>query len=140
MPELALFYGTVPNSIPTSTVTAQWGVQVRKRAYQERYASYWQSTASLTRSGRAVDAVLMPLAPSASVEPGKGRYLGYTGVGNVLDYSAAVVPVGTVDKEVDGKDGYLPVSEMDREIWESCELKVFAFLEGCKTIWQRVWW
>ena len=130
----------MPNIIPTSTVTAQWGVQVRKRDYQERYASYWQSTASLTRSGRAVDAVLMPLAPSASVEPGKGRYLGYTGVGNVLDYSAAVVPVGKVDKEVDGRYEYLPISEMDREVWESCELETSSFPEVCEAIWQRVQW
>lgn len=66
----------------------------------------------------------MPVASSASVEPGKGRYFGYTGVANVLDYTAVVVPVGTVDKEVDGKggqNGYVPFSEMDREIWESCE-------------------
>ena len=61
------------------------------------------------------------------MEPGKGRYFGYTGVGNVLDYTAVVLPVGTVDKDVDVKGGkggeneYLPVTEMDQEIWESCE-------------------
>lgn len=104
-----------------------WALELRKRTYQERYASYWQSTASLTQSGRVVDAIIMPVAPSASVEPGKGRYFGYTGVGNVLDYTAVVLPVGTVDKEVDrmGAKGqekeYVPLSEMDREIWESCE-------------------
>lgn len=97
---------------------------MRKRAYQERYLSYWQSTASLTRSGHAVDAVIMPAAPSASVEPGKGRYFGYTGVANVLDYAAVVVPSGKVNKDVDVKwegSRHAPVSDMDREIGESCK-------------------
>ena len=111
----------MPDSLPSSSITAHWAVQVRKRAYQERYAAYWQSTASLTRSKRVVDAVLMPVAPSASVEPGKGKYLGYTGVANVLDYSAAVLPVGNVDREVDGKEEYVAISEMDQEVWNSCE-------------------
>ena len=63
----------------------------------------------------------MPVAPSASVEPGKGRYLGYTGVANVLDHSTVVLPVGNVGKEVDEKEEYVAISEMDQEVWKSCE-------------------
>jgi amidase len=46
---------------------------------------------------------------------------GYTGVYNLLDFAAAVVPVTRVDREVDRKvEGYKPVSEFDRKIWDSC--------------------
>ena len=69
------------------------------------------------------------------MEPGKGRYFGYTGVANVLDYTAVAVPVGRVDEEIDvkGGDGYVPTGETDREIWESCEWgsSSFAFVFGC---------
>lgn len=75
----------------------------------------------------------MPVAPSASVEPGKGRYLGYTGVGNVLDYSAAVLPAGNVDKEIDGTEEHVPLSEMDQEIWESCEFENL-FVPECREL------
>ncbi len=79
-----------------------------------------------------VDAVVMPVAPSASVKPGEGRYFGYTGVGNVLDLSAVTVPVGWVDKNVDVKNseqqGYEAKGDMDREIWESCECRKFFCL------------
>lgn len=72
-----------------------------------------------------IDAVILPVAPSASVRPGEGRYFGYTGVANVLDFSAATVPVGWVDKRLDGRgpeqEGYEPTGDMDREIWESCK-------------------
>ena len=124
VPQLAISYGTKPGSVSTSTVNEHWALQVRKRTYQERYLSYWQSTTSLTRSGQVVDAVILPVAPSASVEPGKGRYFGYTGVANVLDYAAITMPLGKVDKYIDMKrppDEHVPVSDMDREIWESCE-------------------
>ena len=119
-------YGTKFGGIPVSSVTSLWALQKRKYEYQERYLSYWRSSAQSTRSGRPVDAVLLPVAPSASVEPGKGAYFGYTGVANVLDYVAAVVPVTRADREVDIKEkehvgSYQPISDMDRQIWESCK-------------------
>ena len=39
---------------------------------------------------------------SSLVEPAKGKYFGYTGVGNVLDYTVVTVPAGKVDRSVDG--------------------------------------
>lgn len=38
-------------------------VNVEKREYQKEYMDYWNSTASLTGTGRAIDAVITPLAP-----------------------------------------------------------------------------
>lgn len=64
----------------------------------------------------------MPVAPSASVRKGEGRYFGYTGVANVLDFTAMTVPMGKVDKSVDVRDeSYQPIGDMDKEIWAQCK-------------------
>lgn len=42
---------------------------VAKREYQKEYLEYWNSTASLTGTGRPVDAVLSPVAQFAAARP-----------------------------------------------------------------------
>ena len=52
--------------------------------------------------------------------------LGYTTFVNVLDYSAAVLPVTLVDKHIDVSDeGYEPMNEQDEKTYKSCELSSF---------------
>ena len=42
---------------------------------------------------------------------------------NLLDYSAAALPVTTVDKSIDVVDeGYKPISATDEKVWKGCEL------------------
>ena len=41
---------------------------------------------------------------------------------NLLDYSAAVLPVTTVDKKIDVvEEEYKPISATDEEVWKSCK-------------------
>lgn len=41
---------------------------------------------------------------------------------NALDYTASVIPVTTVDKNVDVIDrDYKPISEVDERVWKSCK-------------------
>jgi amidase len=52
---------------------------------------------------------------------------GYSVWVNLLDYSAAVLPVTTVDKTVDVVDeGYKPISGADEKVWKGCELSSLA--------------
>ena len=114
VPELEMSYGK--KATDAFTITDHWALQVRKRDYQQRYLEYWQSTAARSQTGRVVDAVILPVAPSASVRPGQGRYFGYTAVANVLDYPSVTVPVAKVDKNADARDAsseHVPCSEMD---------------------------
>lgn len=79
--------------------------------------------------GQEVDAIIMPVAPHAAVIPGRWYHLGYTEVINLLNYSAAVIPVTKADRGVDGVDGtYRPVNEVDRANWESCEFFAGGFV------------
>lgn len=89
----------------------------------------------------------MPVAPHAAVIPGKYYHISehplalqlritsavkhrLTPIGrvaysesiNLLDYSAAVIPVTRADKSVDKFDhDYHPLNEIDRKNWEACK-------------------
>jgi amidase len=57
---------------------------------------------------------------------------GYSVWVNLLDYSAAVLPVTTVDKNIDVVDeGYKPLSEADEKVWQGCEFLLFESGIGC---------
>lgn len=61
---------------PQYTASQIAAVNVAKRAYQKEYMDYWNSTASLTGTGRPVDAVIAPLAPFAAARPDMYNYYG----------------------------------------------------------------
>jgi amidase len=49
---------------------------------------------------------------------------GYTEVVNLLDYSAAVIPVTTADKDVDVIDpNHVPLNDLDGKNWAWCKQK-----------------
>ena len=57
------------------------------------------------------------------VEAGRADHVtpGYSKIFNLLDYSAAVLPVTTADKNIDTFDAaYKPFSDLDKKVWESC--------------------
>ena len=76
--QLAASYGATrdTNGLTTLDVTDLWALNERRYAYQVKYAEYWNDSAKRTNSGRVVDAVLLPVAPSASFRPGEGVYSG----------------------------------------------------------------
>lgn len=95
--------------------TQQLAIEARNSC--EAYQDYWNSLT--TDDGREVDAFIMPVAPHAAVMPGRYLYTGYTEVVNLLDYSAAVLPITTADKHVDLVDNdYAPMNELDEKNWK----------------------
>lgn len=105
---------------------------VAKRAMQKEYMEYWNSTKDVTKTGRPVDAVISPAMPFAAARPTKFVYVGYTMWVNVLDYTAATVPVTKCDKNIDKKDDapYESLNARDKTIHESC--KCFHRSKGCQ--------
>lgn len=114
-------YGDTLGHLPVGTVNDLWANQRHKYDYQTRYLRYWNSTAGQTRSGRPVDAIIAPATPTASHKPSEGMYFGYTGVYNVLDFSAAVIPVTKADRTLDARVAdYNPSGDLDSAIWKQC--------------------
>lgn len=98
----------------SAIATQEFAVQGRDGC--ELYSDYWNSKA--LDDGQDVDAFIMPVAPHAAVMPGRYLYTGYTQVVNLLDYSAAVIPVTRADKSVDTIDpDYIPLNDLDAKNW-----------------------
>ena len=75
-----------------------WQLQKQRTALCKRYLDRWAAVEGL-------DAILGPTTPYASPKNGEFRHVGYTGVFNILDYSAVSFPTGiNVDKQKDVVD------------------------------------
>ncbi|GAW22997.1 hypothetical protein ANO14919_125440 [Xylariales sp. No.14919] len=88
-----------------------WQLHLERTAFQKRYLDRWKSA--------GIDAILAPVTPFSSVENGKFRHVGYTGVYNVLDYAAMAFPTGiAVDRAVDvlPSDAPRPLSDLDQVV------------------------
>lgn len=63
-----------------------------------------------------MDVILCPYLPTPAPPLETTRYWGYTSIWNLLDYPAAVFPVGRVDPELDAEpqeDSYVPRNDQD---------------------------
>ena len=120
IPQMAGLLGQSQH-LPSKTLNEWWALTARRTGFQEKYLSYWNGTASSTRSGRPVDFVICPATPAASFKMGGGVYPGYTGVLSLLDNSVATVPAGKVrlsDKAVERSEF---LGDFDKMIWSQCE-------------------
>lgn len=95
-----------------------WKLQAERSELQRQYLQLWQSYEGL-------DAILCPTTPYASTENGKFKYVGYTGVFNVVDYSAVSFPCGvTADKEKDQYSAdYTPLSALCKSTHDDCKIE-----------------
>ncbi|KAF2177687.1 acetamidase [Zopfia rhizophila CBS 207.26] len=92
-------------------VHAMWQLHLERSELQRKYLNQWLSHDGL-------DAILAPTTPYASIENGRFKHVGYTGVFNIVDYSAVSFPCGVIaDKEKDryGPD-YTPLSDTCKEV------------------------
>ncbi|KAK0615153.1 amidase signature domain-containing protein [Bombardia bombarda] len=90
-------------------------VVVRMRDYRNKYQTYWMSTAEKTTDGQPVEVFISPVTPSAGLLPDKFFYAEYTNSTNVLDFPTVVIPVTTVDKDIDKVDPcFKPLSDIDK--------------------------
>ena len=126
IPQITPLYGTKPSQQADASKIA--ATNVAKREYQKEYMEYWNSTATLTGTGRPVDAIIMPVAPFAAARPESYKYYGYTTIFNALDYPSCVIPVTNVDKTIDVIDGNSkPIDKMDKDVADGC--KYYSCLE-----------
>ncbi|KZV61549.1 amidase [Peniophora sp. CONT] len=110
------YFGEAPR--PGLSASELFAANERRYQYQQAYAKYWNETRNITKSGRAVDFVLLPAFPASCFRPGQsGMYLGYTTIANCLDYTAAVLPVSRVNKTIDLPNlSFVPLDKRDQLI------------------------
>lgn len=105
------------NQASAISVYEYWQLNRRKLAAQVAYNNKWETTFS--PNGRKVDILLTPTMPHTAVPHRRTKWIGYTKVWNILDYTALSIPAGFSDEKVDMKPEYTPRNEFDKWNWET---------------------
>jgi len=97
-------------------VHEMWQIQVERTELCKAYLDRWNECEGL-------DALLLPTTPYASVQHDQFKYVGYTGIFNILDYPALSFPTGIkADAILDAKDStQIALSEFCKPVQESCK-------------------
>lgn len=102
------------------SVFEYWQLNRRKWELQQAYLKKWQSIRA--KDGRLVDAILMPPMPHTAVPHGRCKWVGYTKVWNMLDYTALVIPAGTTSaQDLEAPWDFEPRGEIDKwsiDLWK----------------------
>ncbi|GAA5821697.1 hypothetical protein JCM11251_000979 [Rhodosporidiobolus azoricus] len=105
-----------------------WQLCFERRKFITTQLAAWESTASLTGTGRPLDAILLPVAPYPSFAHDTDQDVTYTALSNLNDYPTGVVPVTKVDPAIDIKqerESYYSYP-FDKENWERYDPTFFA--------------
>jgi amidase len=76
------------------TLPETWKMNSEREAFRTRLAKRWNETRTRTRSGRAIDIILCPVAPTLAPPHETTKYWGYTSFWNLADYPGVVFPMG----------------------------------------------
>lgn len=88
------------NSGEAISVYKYWEIDKLKGEAQTAYLKKGNKIRD-PETGRRVDVLLTPVMPHPAVPRAKCKWVGYTKVRGLLDYTAVVLPGGHVDKNVD---------------------------------------
>ncbi|KAH7179331.1 amidase signature domain-containing protein [Fusarium flagelliforme] len=103
------------------SVFEYWQLNKRKRELQQAYLEKWNNSIS-EKTGRVVDALITPALVHAAVPHNSIKWVGYTKVWNLLDYTALVIPAGTVEpQDLGAKWDHESRNEKDewcKKLWE----------------------
>lgn len=111
-----------PNVISSSTAEF-WDLCQRREDYKRAYADYWTKMNNCSISGRPVDGVILPVAPTSAVRAGEFYYLAYSAIANVLDLPAVAFSVTPSSDSYSNTPTSLPhLSDMDEVVNRTCKV------------------
>jgi amidase len=100
---------------PPYTVAEIFKLNGEREAFRARALAHWNATALKTTTKKPVDAILTPIAPTLAPPHDSIRWWGYSSYWNLLDYPAAVFPVGRLDAASFQSDIELPQPRNEAE-------------------------
>ncbi|OCH89556.1 amidase [Obba rivulosa] len=104
VPQSNWILSQVPNNGKPFTAAEIFQLNLARDAFRCKIAAHWNGTSLRTTTGRHVDAVLCPVAPTLAPPHDTTQWWGYTSYWNLLDFPAAVFPVGRFKAQ-----GYTPL-------------------------------
>jgi len=90
-------------------------LNLEREAFRSKALAHWNATRQHTASGRPVDAILCPVAPTLAPPHNTTRWWGYTSHWNLLDLPGVVFPVGRFKATASATYPRLPSSRNDVE-------------------------
>lgn len=75
------------------SIRETFDLNIRREAFRHKLLMHWNATHSKTGTGRPVDAIITPVAPTLAPKHDSTSWWGYTSYWNLADYPAAVFPV-----------------------------------------------
>ncbi|GAA6001147.1 uncharacterized protein JCM10292_006399 [Rhodotorula paludigena] len=131
---------TFDNPKTVKTTYEVWQMQRHKEQLQQAFLAQWLSTASVTSTGRPIDALLCPVSCTPAYVPGTVFWAGYTGMFNLLDLPASAVPVTLVDPNIDRPDpAFKPLTAKDAEVHETYSAEITAGMPVAVQLIGRRW-
>lgn len=119
-PAIPNFADLINPSLPKIDMNELWAVHLKKWKYQCEYLEQFRLAEETL--GKEIDAIVMPITPTAAIRHNQFKYYGYQSVINLLDFTSVVVPVTFADQNIDKKlDGYTPLNEMDEKVQAECK-------------------
>ncbi|PQE17284.1 putative general amidase protein [Rutstroemia sp. NJR-2017a BVV2] len=101
-----------------------WDVHLKKWAYQCEYLEQFRLAEE--KLNKEIDAIVMPITPTAAIRHDQFKYYGYASAINLLDFTSVVVPVTFADKEKDAKrEGYSPLNDMDKMVQDEYDPEAY---------------
>ncbi|KAJ8494505.1 hypothetical protein ONZ51_g2261 [Trametes cubensis] len=94
VPQTEWILSQVPNGGKPFTVAETFRINLEREAFRARVLAHWNAAKARTATGRHVDAILSPVAATLAPRHDMTRWWGYTSYWNLMDYPAAVFPVG----------------------------------------------
>ncbi|KAF5589396.1 hypothetical protein FPCIR_6842 [Fusarium pseudocircinatum] len=100
-------------------------LNLQTRAYRTAFADAWDKTQGKTSTGRPIDALICPPAPSTGIPHDFNVWWGYTSMWNLLDYPSTVIPIANfkISPELDPQDtSYKPLegNPYDKTNYKMC--------------------
>lgn len=95
MPQTKWILDQVPNDGKPFSIAELFRLNQQREAFRLKLLEHWNDTSARSGTGRPVDAIIAPVAPTLAPKHDTTRWWGYTSYWNLADYPAAVFPMGT---------------------------------------------
>ncbi|KAH7247550.1 amidase signature domain-containing protein [Fusarium redolens] len=106
-------------------------LNLQTRAYKTIFAEAWDKTKDITCTGRPIDALICPPAPSTGIPHDFNAWWGYTSMWNLLDYPSTVIPIANfrISPELDPREAYykpLDTNPYDQQNYAMYDPNIFV--------------
>lgn len=119
-PAIPNFADLINPDLPKIDMNQLWDVHLEKWNYQMEYLE--QIRFKEEELGKEIDAIIMPITPTAAIRHNQFKYYGYASAINLLDFTSVVVPVTFADKAIDKtNEVFKPLGQMDKIVQAECE-------------------